>query len=344
VFVGIDWGHLNWVIVIGINYTNQRTYLLNIGVFEDDKHRELDSVKHIEAFIAPFEPDLIVADGGYGKDRNTYLLRKYPGKVFACLAGDTKVATLDAQGWKHIKDVKVGDYTHAWDGSTYVPTRVTHTHSNGMRKTVKVTCKDGNGREKTIICTPDHEFMLRLGGTRMAGDLKAGDRLVPFNRYSVKRGKYRMVVRVEPGPTIPVYDLTVEHAAHNFALHDSVFVKNCWYSAGDKGGRTFQPSWQDASSKVNIDRTVSLKNAARCIKEGEIGLPAPDHLLGLFMKHMLNLAPLRVEEDGEIYEVIENVGDDHLAHAFGYALVAQERFKAGLSNFSVVGGWDEAST
>lgn len=427
--VGIDWGYLNWVIVIGRNVHNGKKYLLNIGVFEDDMKQELQSVKRVDEFIAPFAPDIIVADAGYGKDRNLYLLRKYPGKLFACLAGDTKVATLDEKGWKRIKNVKVGDYTYAWDGEKYAPTKVTHVHSNGIRKTVIVTVKDGNGRQKTITCTPDHRFPLRLGGEKHAFELKAGDRLVPFGRWETKNGKYRaidpfnlgknegkkliyehrwvqpdsnvvhhidhnglnnvptnllgvvsakahreahpikmppqwvekliernrkfadsegrvknfanhVVVSVEEGPTIPVYDLTVEHDAHNFALHDSVFVHNCWYNPSEKGSRTFIPSWQDAFSKVLVDRTMTLKNTCRILKECELGLPRFDRAMAMFKKHFENLAPMREEEDGEIFETISSTGDDHLAHAAGYALLGMEKLEGGRSSFSFdfVGG------
>lgn len=73
---GIDWGYLNWVVVHGRNVHNQRLYLLNIGVFEDDHQEELRSVKAVENFLAPYQADLVVADAGYGKDRNAYLMRK----------------------------------------------------------------------------------------------------------------------------------------------------------------------------------------------------------------------------------------------------------------------------
>lgn len=189
--VGIDWGHLNWVVVIGRNVHNNRKYLLNIGVFEDDHRNELESVKKAEAFIAPFDPDIIVADAGYGKDRNSYLLRKYPGKLFAC-----------------------------------------------------------------------------------------------------------------------------------------------WYNPSEKGSRTFQPSWSDAFSKVLCDRTMTIKNTCRTLKERELGLPRYDRAMQMFQKHFENLAPMREEEEGEIFETIQSTGDDHLVHSCGYALIGGEKLEGGKSNFS----------
>jgi hypothetical protein len=79
---------------------------------------------------------------------------------------------------------------------------------------------------------------------------------------------------------------------------------------------------------------MTLKNVCRAFKEREIGLPAFDQKLALFMRHFLNLAPLKIEEDGEIYETIESTGDDHLAHATNYAYIAMERLEGNTSSFN----------
>jgi hypothetical protein len=189
--VGIDWGHLNWVVVIGKNAHNGRRYLLNLAVFEDDPRQELESVKGIDAFISPFQPDIIVADAGYGKDRNSYLLKRYPERLFAC-----------------------------------------------------------------------------------------------------------------------------------------------WYNPSEKGSRTFQPSWSDAFAKVLVDRTMTIKDTCRFVKDKELGLPKWDRSVQLLAKHFTNLAPMRIEEEGEIYEVIEKTGDDHLVHALGYAKLGLDKLDDSVSSFS----------
>jgi hypothetical protein len=85
VSVGIDWGDLNWVIVTARNVHNDREYVVGVNVFKDDPNEELRSVKSVDSYIAPFEPDIIVADAGYGKDRNAFLLRRYgEGRFYAC--------------------------------------------------------------------------------------------------------------------------------------------------------------------------------------------------------------------------------------------------------------------
>jgi len=82
--VGIDWGHKNWVVVVGHN-TNGRTYILNAHMFEDDRKEELSGVRKVDEWIERFQPDVIIGDDGYGKDRNAYLLRRYgEGRFFAC--------------------------------------------------------------------------------------------------------------------------------------------------------------------------------------------------------------------------------------------------------------------
>lgn len=80
--VGIDWGNLSWATVFGIT-TEGRTDLINIFMAEDTDE-PLESTKRIEEFIRPFDPDVIVADTGYGKDRIAHLIKAFPGRVFGC--------------------------------------------------------------------------------------------------------------------------------------------------------------------------------------------------------------------------------------------------------------------
>jgi hypothetical protein len=68
-------GNCSWCVVLGRSAINQRLYILNIGVFEDTSNA-LESTAMMERFITPYVPDIVVADAGYGKDRNSYLLRK----------------------------------------------------------------------------------------------------------------------------------------------------------------------------------------------------------------------------------------------------------------------------
>lgn len=80
--VGIDWGNLSWVVVYG-KTAEGRVDVVNLKMVEDNDE-PLGSTKQIEKFIRPFDPDIIVADTGYGKDRIAYLMKQFPGRVFGC--------------------------------------------------------------------------------------------------------------------------------------------------------------------------------------------------------------------------------------------------------------------
>ena len=192
---GIDWGHQNWLTVLGKN-TNGRDYIVNIGITQDDEAEELRSVKAMESLIAPFNPDIIVADAGYGKDRNAYLLRKF-----------------------------------------------------------------GEGR-----------------------------------------------------------------------------FYACQYNPSTAKSRTFTPVWSDAGHRVLCDRTMTIKVTCRAIKEREFGLPSRElDIVQLLEAHFKNLAPMRIEEDGEIFEDIQCSGDDHLVHSTAYAYLGMDYLtQAGHFSFDFV--------
>lgn len=188
--VGIDWGHMNWVVVVGQNAHNGKKYILNIGVFEETAD-PFQLVRDVTAFIAPFEPDLIIPDAGYGKDRNSYLLKKFPRKVFSC-----------------------------------------------------------------------------------------------------------------------------------------------YYNPSEEKSRTFNPVWSEALSKVLVDRTMSLKNMCRALKEREVGFPAMSQKVDLLMRHVKALVPMKEEIDGELVETVSHTGPDHLAHSLSYSLIGFEKLET-CGNFSV---------
>lgn len=91
--VGIDWGHYNWAIVIGVNAYNNLPYIIGFAVFEDDDRDPLGSARAVDGFISPFEPDIIIADAGYGKDRNAHLLKKWDQKFYACYYNPSEKAS-----------------------------------------------------------------------------------------------------------------------------------------------------------------------------------------------------------------------------------------------------------
>jgi hypothetical protein len=112
-----------------------------------------------------------------------------------------------------------------------------------------------------------------------------------------------------------------------------------WYDQNTKASKTFVPEWSDPSrARVTVSRTIQLKNVCRVIKEREVGLPnleLPEVMS--FRRHAKSLVPFREidDETKQVVEVIKNSGEDHLAHAFGSALLCMERLsKTSRFNFS----------
>jgi DNA polymerase I-like protein with 3'-5' exonuclease and polymerase domains/uracil-DNA glycosylase len=136
---------------------------------------------------------------------------------YACVARGTKVATLDAQGWKAIEDVGPGDWTYSWNGTGYEPARIIAAKCMGTKLTYRLTCFDGLGRRKTIEATGDHLFILRDGTSKRLDALCAGDRLMPFRRGMLCHGKYRGVDASNNGRI--VYEHRVVCPGYPFVHH-----------------------------------------------------------------------------------------------------------------------------
>ncbi|MBV9211374.1 MAG: RtcB family protein, partial [Acidobacteria bacterium] len=156
---------------------------------------------------------------------------------------------------------------------------------------VKVTLD--NGRE--ILCTPDHEFMLRDGSYRQAQDLTSQTSLMPFNICADKDGSHAVVhpalyqseslqhgynhkvVSVERlKETADVFCLTVPEYG-NFALDAGVFVHNC--------------GMMSARSEVEWERATAEKKLAfnRAVMERvEMGAGGKSHRLGRVMTQEFN--------------------------------------------------------
>ncbi|MCS7241259.1 phage terminase large subunit family protein [Candidatus Caldatribacterium sp.] len=82
VSVGIDWGRTNWVVVLGL-LPNGRERVLNV-FWVPDTPVALEQVKIIASRIAVYDPDIVICDTGYGKDRNAEMLAIFPGRVWGC--------------------------------------------------------------------------------------------------------------------------------------------------------------------------------------------------------------------------------------------------------------------
>lgn len=86
VTAGIDWGHWNWLVLLGLN-SNGRVYILYIDMYEDASRHPLDAPKRMAEILELWQPDMIVADAGYGKDRNAYLAQRFDPNDLGVMVG-----------------------------------------------------------------------------------------------------------------------------------------------------------------------------------------------------------------------------------------------------------------
>lgn len=83
IVAGIDWGEPTWVLVLGIR-SNFSLQILSARKFFRDDTKPLFDVKQVIAHLSPYKPNLIIADAGYGADKNTELFRNFPTATYAC--------------------------------------------------------------------------------------------------------------------------------------------------------------------------------------------------------------------------------------------------------------------
>ncbi len=101
------------------------------------------------------------------------------GVDIACFTGDTKIPLLDGNTYtlEELADRDGHFYVYACkpDGKIVIaPATAMKTRANA--ELVEVTLDNG----EKILCTPDHEFMLRDGAYLQAIDLATGESLMPF--------------------------------------------------------------------------------------------------------------------------------------------------------------------
>ncbi|HZU01798.1 MAG TPA: ATP-binding protein, partial [Ktedonobacteraceae bacterium] len=119
-----------------------------------------------------------------------------------CFAGDTLVALADGRSLS-FKDLVAEQaegkehfgYTIRRDGKIGLERLINARMTKAHAKVIRVTLDNG----ESIICTPDHRFMLRDGNYKAAADLTPDDSLMPLYR--------KMSDMAEPGITIQGYEM-----------------------------------------------------------------------------------------------------------------------------------------
>ena len=97
--VGVDWGNANWVVVTGRNTHTNHSYVLN-AFKVDDTGESLESAREIISRLHAYDPDMVVADAGYGKDRNPLLQEAFGDRFWICRynpASTKKQTSLDTK-------------------------------------------------------------------------------------------------------------------------------------------------------------------------------------------------------------------------------------------------------
>ncbi|MCK5044712.1 intein-containing DNA gyrase subunit B, partial [Candidatus Parcubacteria bacterium] len=129
-----------------------------------------------------------------------------------CFSGETKVALTDNRNLTFkelIKEDEQGKknycYTIKNDGSVGIELIKNPRKTKNNVEVIKVVLDN----KEEIICTPDHKFMLRGGGYKMAKDLTVDDSLMPlYRKHSKIGGKI----------TIKGYEMTFDPSKHYYVF------------------------------------------------------------------------------------------------------------------------------
>jgi DNA gyrase subunit B len=128
-----------------------------------------------------------------------------------CFSGDTLVALADGRSLsfrelvvEQAEEKEHFGYTIRKDGTIGLERLVNAHMTKAKAKVIRVTLDNG----ESLICTPDHHFMLRDGNYKAAADLIPNDSLMPLYR--------KMSDMSEPGITIQGYEMVKDPRSNSW--------------------------------------------------------------------------------------------------------------------------------
>lgn len=144
---------------------------------------------------------------------------------YGCLVGDTRIEL--EEGYKEIKDIKVGDkvWTFNIDTQERELSQVTVWMDKGIQDALEIETAHNQ-----VSATKDHRFLVYEDETfkyKEAQELAVGDLLV-IDNSSNKGDKTEKIKRITPVGKQHVYDITIDNNNSNF-FANGIVTHNCSY-------------------------------------------------------------------------------------------------------------------
>jgi len=201
------------------------------------------------------------------------------GVDIACFSGDTKIPLLDGNDYTVEELAERTEPFHIYackpDGKIVVAS-ATALKTGENSELVEVTLDNG----EKILCTPDHEFMLRDGSYQKAIDLFTGESLMPFYSQKDREGYVRiqqnysgrwqrahwMVARAGLLGNIPKFEnqrVVIHHRDFNEANNDPInleFMGNKDHSVFHRSLVDRNTHWQSEEFEKRRIEALSAKS------------------------------------------------------------------------------------